>query len=136
MNENDNYETRLSDFDVISALHQKIAQRQAQGSSAQSSPSRTTIDPYEMMVRRKQENEGEVTRPVQTWPEADVKKLEDFCAKMGILGVGCGNMNPLAVLAMLKQKLGVVDTPTQSEGCHGPNYPYEQMVKNRILLHG
>lgn len=115
MNENDNYETRLSDFDVISALHQKIAQRQAQGSSAQSSPSRTTIDPYEMMVRRKQENEGEVTRPVQTWPEADVKKLEDFCAKMGILGINCGSIPPLVILQMLKNKFGIMDETDMSK---------------------
>jgi hypothetical protein len=135
MNENDNYESRMSDFDIISTLQQRIAKKQIQTFSPQSSSSKTTIDPYQMMVNRKKELAGEITKPVQNWPDADVKKLEDFCNKMGILGIGCGNMNPIAVLAMLKQKLGIVDTVSQSEG-YSPNHPYSETIKNRILLHG
>ena len=116
MNENDDkYETSMSDFDIMSALQQRIAQKQTQSTSPQSSPSKSTIDPYEMMVKRKQENEGEVTRPVQTWPEADVKKLEDFCSKMGILGINCGSIPPLVILQMLKNKFGIMDETDMSK---------------------
>lgn len=88
-----------------------------------------------MMLKRKDANAEGAMAPVQTWPEADVKKLEEFCKKMGIVGFNCGNMSPLAALALLKTKLGIPEEPQQTEG-YGPNFPYTEAMKKRILLKG
>lgn len=126
---------RFSEFDIMAALHQRLAQKKTGTTPAQSSTGQTAIDPYQMMVNRKNANAEGALAPVQTWPEEDVKKLEEFCKKMGVVGFNCGNMNPLAALALLKNKLGVVDTPTKTEN-YGPNYPYTQAMQKKQLLHG
>lgn len=120
-------------FDVMAALHQRLASKATTPSSTHSSPSKTAIDPYQMMLNRKRK-EGE-DPAVQHWPEDDIKKLEEFCRQHGIVGFNCGTMSPLAALALLKQKLGVVDTPSHTEG-YGPNYPYTQAMQKKQLLHG
>jgi len=126
---------RFSEFDIMAALHQRLASKATETSSTRSSTGKTVIDPYQMMLARKKQNKEEVLSPVQTWPEEDVKKLEEFCRQHGILGFNCGSMSPLAALAFLKQKLGIVDTPSQTEG-YGPNYPYTEALKKRMILHG
>ncbi len=126
---------RFTEFDIMAALHARIAEKKAGATPAQSSTGKATVDPYQMMVNRKNANAEEALAPVQTWPEEDVKKLEEFCKKMGIVGFNCGNMSPLAALALLKGKLGVVDTPARTEG-YGPNYPYTQAIQKKRLLHG
>lgn len=126
--DNDKYGSKIPEFNAIAALHQRLAQKPA---------SKSSFDPHELMVKRRQENTGEIAsdHPVHHWPEEDVKKLTDFCQRMGIVGFNCGNMSPLAALALLKQKLGVVDEFPKSEG-YGPNYPYTEAMRERILLKG
>ena len=102
------------------------------------------FDPHAIMVKKKEIDGGVVedTTPKQTWPEKDVKTLEDFCAKHGILGFNCGRMSPIAAMAMLKQKIGIVDGPLEERmpfgyeklGKFNPNYPYTAMVKKKTLL--
>lgn len=64
------------------------------------------------------------------WPEKDIKALEDFCKKHGIVGYNCGRMNPIAALALLKQKLGIVDSSLQERT------PYSNPSNKKILLNG
>ena len=132
MNENDDFQIS---FDVMAALHQRLASKATETSSTRAPKGKTVIDPYQMMLARKEQNTEEVLAPIQNWPEADIKTLEDFCRQHGIIGFNCGTMNPLAALALLKQKLGIVDTPSQTES-YGPNYPYTEALKKRTLLHG
>lgn len=96
------------------------------------------FDPHKLMVQRKQLETGEVldVTPVQKWPEKDIKALEEFCAKYGILGFNCGRMSPVAALAMLKNQLGIVDGPLEERVPTGyqpysPVKPYQ-----KTLLHG
>ncbi len=125
----------IPEFDFISILQQRLAQKASSQPTGQSSTGKATIDPYQMMLKRRDSNAQEATSPVQTWPEEDIKKLEDFCRKMGIVGFNCGNMSPLSALAFLKQKLGVMDDTPKSEG-YGPNYPYTEAMRKKQLLHG
>jgi hypothetical protein len=69
------------------------------------------FDPHKLMVQKKQINSGEIASdtPKKEWPEKDIKTLEDFCTKNGIVGYNCGKMHPIAALAFLKQYLGIVD---------------------------
>ncbi len=126
---------RFSEFDVMAALHQRLASKATETSSTRSSTGKTVIDPYQMMLARKEQNKEKVPSPVQRWPDKDIKKLEEFCRQHGIMGFNCGIMSPLAALALLKQKLGVIDPPVQTER-YGPNYPYTETMKKRMILHG
>ena len=109
-----------------------------------------TFDPHALMVKKKEVEKGEVedTTPKQVWPAADVKALEDFCKKMGILGFSAGKMSPIAALALLKQQFGIVDGPYEHRVPAGyekigvkptkfnPSYPYSDMMKKKGVLHG
>ena len=81
------------------------------------------------------------------WPEADVKVLEDFCKKYGVLGFDCGKMSPIAALAMLKNMLGIVDGPLENripsgyekmgvKSNYSPNDPYQSVFQKKDILHG
>jgi|ERR1041385_87890 hypothetical protein len=137
---NEEYQSILPGFEQLFA--QKIASKTSE------SQSKNGFDPYKMMVNKKKLDDGEVvdTTPVQQWPEKDVKTLEDFCKKMGIMGFNCGRMHPILALRMLKDQLGYVDGELDERvlpgyekiGTHssyGPNYPYSEAVKKQIL-HG
>ena len=68
------------------------------------------------------------------WREKDIKALEDFCKEHGIEGFSCGYMSPVAALAMLKNKLGIIDNPTEERPIG-----YEQIIKSgghKVLLKG
>lgn len=134
--ENENYSSKMSDVDIVSILQQRLANRKAETSS-NSSHSKAPVDPYQIMVNRRKQNAGEVAAeyPVQNWPQEDISKLEEFCFRHNIVGFNCGAMSPLAALAFLKNKLGIIDNPPTSEG-YGPNYPYMETVKKKILLRG
>ena len=109
-----------------------------------------TFDPHALMVKKKGLEKGEVEdiTPKQVWPEKDVKALEDFCAKNGIMGFNCGKMSPIAAIAILKQKLGIVDGPLETRVPAGyemigvnptkfnSSYPYSEMLKQKNVLHG
>lgn len=126
----------VPEFDAMALLQQRLAQKKVDHASVSDTP-KGPFDPHQLMVNRKKINAGEMIAdtPVQTWPEEDVKKLEDFCKKMGIVGFSAGLMHPLAALAKLKQHLGVVDDTPRTEG-FGPNYPYTEAMNKRQLLHG
>jgi hypothetical protein len=89
------------------------------------------FDPHALMVKKKEIDSGEVedTTPKQTWPEKDVKALEDFCAKHGILGFNCGKMSPIAALSMIKRKLGI-DEPSIY------NQYTETLNQKKTIMHG
>jgi hypothetical protein len=103
------------------------------------------FDPHALMVKKNDVNTGEVVddTPTQTWPEKDVKALEDFCKQHGIMGFNCGKMSPVAAMAMLKNMLGVVDGPLAERVPFGyeklgakpmiynQNYPYTTMIKRK-----
>jgi hypothetical protein len=107
------------------------------------------FDPYKMMVNKKVSDEG---APIDTsntikWPEEDVKALEDFCLKYGIVGYNCGRMSPVAALSMLKSQFGIVDKPLEErvpagyeklgvKSKYNANYPYSRVINKKNLLNG
>lgn len=66
------------------------------------------------------------------WPEADVKRLQEYCGKMGIVGFNSGCMPPLVALALLKQQLG---DESVEEGVK-PRESYMDAIKKKQILHG
>ena len=46
----------------------------------------------------------------------DMKELQEYCQRHGILGVNFGNRNPRAVLQMLKARMGERSEPTIKRG--------------------
>lgn len=107
------------------------------------------FDPHQMMVQKKQVQSGEIpadiTVPKQTWPEKDVKALEDFCKQYGLIGFNCGRMSPIAALSLLKKQMGVVDGPIEDRVPIGYkkidskftlNNSYSDMVNRKTLLKG
>ena len=68
-----------------------------------------------------------------TWPSEDIKTLEDFCKKHGVVGFNCGHMSPIAALAFLKKKMGISD-PTLTE--RTPYVGYLQTGNQKSVLHG
>jgi len=148
---NDEFESINSHIpDLSTVLAQRIAARQAETNGTIHSPV-GTVDPYQLLLQKKKS--AEIGEPslinVIKWPEADVKKLQDYCNKMGIFGFNSGRMPPLAALAQLKKQFGddYTDVPLENrvpEGYekkgilsgYGPNYPYSQAINNKQILHG
>jgi len=138
--------SRIPDF--ATALAARAAARNVEGDPTLPPPG--TVDPYKLMLNKKRAAEAGDIDPgtIVRWPEEAVKQLEDYCAKMGILGFNCGKMHPLAALAMLKKQVGdYSDTPLEERvpegyekrGTHsgyGPNYPYTEAMKKKQILHG
>jgi hypothetical protein len=135
--------SRIPDF--ASALANRIAQKE----SPETAKPTGNFDPHKMMVHKKQEETAPIDpTTIQKWPEESVKKLQDYCQKMGILGFNSGRMHPIAALAMLKSKFGedFSDVPLEErcpaghqklgETGYGPNYPYSQAVHKKTILHG
>lgn len=101
----------IHEFNAMTLLQARLASK---GTGPQSTPSKGTIDPYRMMLGRKAENAAEATAPVQSWPVEDIKKLEEFCLKHGIVGFNTGRLPPSVALGLLKAKLGMVDEKVSS----------------------
>lgn len=133
MNEDNDFELP---FNVMAVLQQRLAQKTTSASSRQSSDGRAIIDPYQLMLQRREHQPiGNNDYPIQSWPEEDVKQLEDFCRERGIFGFNAGNMNPLTALHFLKKKLGLIDDfPTSENSNSNSNYPYTENKKRQILL--
>jgi hypothetical protein len=135
--------------DLSSALAQRIASKSGTNING-TLPPPGTVDPYKIMLKRKQDEIGEVDpNTIQKWPDDSVKKLQDYCNKMGIYGYNSGRMNPLAALALLKKQFGddYTDVPLEQrvpEGYekrgtpsgYGPNYPYTQAMNKKQIIHG
>jgi hypothetical protein len=132
---NDEYELINSKIpDLQTTLANRIATKSQ--TTTPTTPPPGTFDPYKAMLKKKEAESAPVDPSIiQTWPDEDVKRLEDFCKKMGIFGFSAGRMSPIAALALLKQKLGVVDGIPEG-AVSNPNFPYEQMIKKKQLLYG
>lgn len=91
----------------------------------------SSFDPHLLMVKKKLTDAGVTVdnTPKREWPEKDIQALEDFCLKYGIVGFNCGKMSPIAALAMLKQKLGVIE-PTENR------VTYSDAMNKKTLLKG
>jgi len=70
---------------------------------------------HAMLVKRKQQRDNgeEPLLPKVEYKNEDVKALEEFCQKYGIIGFSTGTMSPVIALRMLKSKMGIIETPTQ-----------------------
>lgn len=134
---------------MASALAQRIAMKKSDANGTTPPPA-GTVDPYQLMLQKKKGETSEVDPSTiqPTWPEAETQKLQDYCAKLGIVGFNCGRMHPIAALAMLKKQFGdysgVPLEERMPEGYekagthsgHGPNYPYSSAVNKKQILHG
>lgn len=136
--------SRLPDFQT--AIAQRIAQRHQNTSAPQPEGK---FDPYKIMVQKKEQETAPIDPvSIPKWPEKDVKALEDYCRRMGIVGFNCGRMHPIAALAKLRQELGddYTDVPLEErvpQGYeklgtpgYGPTYPYSQAMQKKQILHG
>ncbi len=124
-NQSEQLHFEFSEYPTMPSMEQVIAQR-----------SPTVIkdgafDPHQLMLKKKLTDSGESVdlTPKQSWPNQDIKALEDFCLKYGIVGFNCGRMSPVAALAMLKQKLGVIE-PTENR------VTYSDAMNKKMLLKG
>lgn len=93
--------------DIGQFLQQRLLQKINQSSApATSNPS--GFDPYKAMVKRHKIQTGE--EPVELpdaikWPEEDIKELQDYCQKMGIVGFS-SRQSPKLALIQLKRQFG------------------------------
>lgn len=139
--------------DIEQILQQRLA---AKGMVDGSLPPPGTLDPYQVLLARKQAAlRGDPVKqpelqPVQKWPEEDVKALEDYCKRMGVIGFAT-RMNPKIALMQLKQQMGDYSGVPLEERCpigyekigtkntYDPNYPYgsaAKAVNKKQVLHG
>ena len=61
-------------------------------------------------------------QPIEQYDSSEMKELEEFCQKRGIVGINFNGMRPSAVLRMLKAKTGFQQS--------------EQQVSKKGLIHG
>jgi hypothetical protein len=110
----DDYESNAPDFTQI--LQQRLASK-----PSEAKPSPNGFDPYKAMLNKKKSEDGEPIDTTNTvkWTDKEMDALKDFCQKNGILGFNCGHMSPIAALAMLKNKLGIVDGPLEERVPYG-----------------
>lgn len=120
--------------DLQSALAARIA---ARSQPTEAVPGK--IDPYQMMMNRKNGVEPELP-PVQNYPEEDIKALQDYCQKIGVVGFGFGKMHPRAALAMLKKQFGEFsNTPLEDRvlpGYEKLGTKTEAVKPTRQVIHG
>lgn len=137
------------EFPILPGFESMLQQRIAQKSGINSPlPPAGTVDPYKLMMQRKS---GETTpidpSTIQQWPEEDVKELDDFCKRNGILGVSA-RMNPKLALMQLKRQIGDYSDVPLEERCpigyekigtmpnYNPNYPYGAAMLQKQIIHG
>ena len=99
---------------------------------------RTSFDPYQVMLNKKKINDGEMVEMPETvnWPKKDIKALDDFCKEHSILGFNCGRMSPIAAIAFLKSKLGIVDSVSLEERVPYGYTKIGQSSSKPSILHG
>lgn len=130
-----------------SLLQQRIAQKSAAASPL---PPPGTVDPYQLMLQRKNGETAPIDpATIQTWPEEDVKALEDYCKRQGIVGFAT-RTNPKLALMQLKRQFGEdysgvpveerVPEGYEKLGTKTPqyssNYPYSEAIRRKQLLLG
>ena len=113
-------------------------------------PNLPGFDPHTIMVKKNKIEKGEISPdsiPQVKWPDGDIKVLEDFCSKYGIIGFSCGRMNPIAALAFLKNKMGIDERQLEDRvpygyqrrgtpSIHSANFPYQHQTDKRTVLNG
>jgi len=133
------------EYPTMPGFEQMLQTRIVQKASANSLPPPGTVDPYQLMLQRKN---GELSLPeIQQWPEEDVRALDTFCQQHGILGIS-SKMNPKLALMQLKRQVGnYSDVPLEervpegyekvgTQNTYGSSYPYSQAVLKKQILHG
>lgn len=128
------------EFELINSKIPDLQSAIAQRISKTPQPVNNTFDPYKAMVKKKEEEIAPIDpASIKKWPDEDTKKLEDYCAKMGIIGFST-RMNPIAALAYLKQQLGDDYTGVPLEeripAGYNKNNTYSQTITKRQILHG
>lgn len=73
------------------------------------------FDPYQMLLKRKQQEENPQSFPVIQYDENDIRELEEFCKQYNILGFNCGKMGPKAALNILRNKLGIITEKVENK---------------------
>lgn len=139
----------FEEYPTLPGFEQMFAQRIAQKTAANAPlPPPGTVDPYQLMLQRqKGETPASPLPPVQTWPEEDVKALEDYCKRMGIVGFATRQNPKLALMQLQKQMGDYSGVPLEErvpEGYeklgtpnkYGPGYPYGAAVAKKQILHG
>lgn len=67
-------------------------------------------------MSRMDEKPYEMDPPIPEYNEDDMKELQEYCSKRGILGVNFGGRNPRAILQMLKARMGERSEPVVKRG--------------------
>jgi hypothetical protein len=133
--------------DFASALVNRISQKTTTTAIANNS---STFDPYQAMLKKKNDDVSPIDpAQVQQWPDEDMKNLQDYCQKMGIVGFNSGRMHPLLALRMLKQQVGdnFENVPLEervpagyekinSSRTKNPDYPFTRDISKKQILHG
>ena len=73
-----------------------------------------SFDPYQALLKRKQQGDDTKLPPVMEYDPNDLFALQQFCQTHGIVGFNMGRMNPKAALSMLKSRMGIKESPTPS----------------------
>jgi hypothetical protein len=100
-----------------------------------------------MLQRKKGEIKEIDPATIQKWPEEDVKELEDYCRRNGIVGFA-SRMNPKLALMQLKRQVGDYSGVSLEERCplgyeklgtkpkYNSNYPYEEAMRKKQIIYG
>jgi hypothetical protein len=96
--EYENISSRMPDMNAM--LAKRIAQKQGTVSTI-------PTDPYQILLKKKESENAPIDpNTIKKWPDVDMKRLEDYCQRMGIIGFNPGKMHPMAALRMLTQQYG------------------------------
>lgn len=130
MNETEEYQS------IAPSMEQLLSQRIA--SKTSEAQPKNGFDPYKIMVNKKNGVQEEKPLEVQRWPAEDIKRLEDFCKKHGIVGFNCGRLPPILALRLLKDKLGISDAVVDDKfiESYNINYPYTEAISKKQLIKG
>jgi hypothetical protein len=143
-NEFEDINSRIPDLN--SALSARIAAKKG----ITVTPPPGTVDPYRMMLQRKRKmDSGDLEPgPIMRWPEEDVKALQEYCEKMGIVGFN-STLHPRIVLAQLKRQFGEnysgvplderIPNGFEKAGSgmrYNSSFPYSESMRPKQLLHG
>ena len=96
----------------------------------------TGFDPAKAFMDRKRHEDDPSQLPTVEYDPEDIKALEDFCKKNGIVGFSAGKMNPKAALRMLKQQVGSAEDVIKSYENQGYTVVDKSYPKPKGILFG
>ena len=100
-------------YTPIDASNLLLRQMQQKNISTNVPDTSNGFDPYQAILKRKQQIDNTQVPPIQDINPNDLYELQEFCKQHNIIGFSFGRLNPKAALMMLKQKMGIkVETPT------------------------